>query len=175
MGRTQKRLLLLRHAKSSWDDPDLADHDRPLAPRGRRAAKSVAKHLRREGLAPNVVLCSSARRAQETLERIAPALGADPTALIEPELYSASASTLLERLRRLPEETGSAMLIGHNPAVQQLALSLAGRGSGRTAIEGKYPTAGLATISFAGNWSDLDVHGAELVDFVTPRALKQSP
>jgi phosphohistidine phosphatase len=174
MGQTQKRLFLFRHAKSSWDDPGLADHDRPLAPRGRRAAKSMVKHLRREGVAPEIVLCSSARRAQETLEGIAPALGDNVTVLIEPELYGASASGLLERLRRLPEDTGSAMLVGHNPAMQELALNLAGAGSGRAAIEGKYPTAALATLSFEGSWTELGVGAAELVDFVTPKALKRS-
>jgi phosphohistidine phosphatase len=166
-----KRLFLLRHAKSSWDDPELDDHDRPLAPRGRRAAKRMAEYLREEGVAPEVVLCSSARRAQETLERISPALDDGARVLIEPELYGASASELLERLRRLPEGTGSAMLVGHNPAVQDLALSLAGSGSGRAAIEGKYPTAALATLGFEGSWSELGAGAAELVGFVTPKAL----
>jgi phosphohistidine phosphatase len=166
-----KRLFLLRHAKSSWDDPRLADHDRPLAPRGRRAAKRIAQHLREERIAPDVVLCSSAGRAQETLERISPALGGDARVEIEPELYGASASELLARLRRLPEEAGSAMLVGHNPAVQELALSLAGSGFERATIEGKYPTAGLATLSFEGPWSELDMGAGELVSFVTPKAL----
>jgi phosphohistidine phosphatase len=175
MARAEKCLFLLRHAKSSWDDPELADHDRPLAPRGRRAAKAMAEHLRRERIAPSVVLCSSARRAQETLERIAPALGDDASVLIEPGLYPASASSLLERLRQLPEGTGSALLVGHNPAVQELALTLAGGGPRRAAMERKYPTAALATLGFEGSWSELDAGAAELVDFVTPKALKQSP
>jgi phosphohistidine phosphatase len=173
MARAEKRLFLLRHAKSSWDDPELADHDRPLAPRGRRAAKAMAEHLRRERIAPALVLCSSARRAQETLDRIAPALGADASVLIEAELYRASASDLLERLRRLPETTGSVMLVGHNPAVQELALTVASRGPGRAAIQGKYPTAGLAAFGFEGSWSELHAGAAELVGFVTPKALRQ--
>jgi phosphohistidine phosphatase len=134
----------------------------------------MAQHLSREGLAPAVVLCSSARRAQETLAGIGPALGAAAAVLIESELYPASASDLLKRLRRLPDETDSAMLIGHNPAMQELALSLARRGSERAAIEGKYPTAALATLGFDGSWSELDPGTAELVAFVTPKALKQS-
>jgi phosphohistidine phosphatase len=173
MARAEKRLFLLRHAKSSWDDPELADHDRPLAPRGRRAAKAMAKHLRRERIAPALVLCSSARRAQETLDRIAPALGADTRVVIEPELYRASANDLLERLRRLPETTDSAMLVGHNPAVQELALLLAGAGSGRAAIEGKYPTAALAAFGFEGSWSELHAGAADLIAFVTPKVLNQ--
>jgi phosphohistidine phosphatase len=70
-----KRLYLLRHAKSSWKDASLPDHDRPLAGRGRRAAKAIARHLRDQGIEPELVLCSSARRARETFERIEPALG----------------------------------------------------------------------------------------------------
>ena len=173
MAAPEKRLFLLRHAKSSWDDPQLADHDRPLAPRGRRAAKAMAEHMLRERVAPEIVLCSTARRAQETLERISPALG-DATVLIEAELYLGSARELLERLHQLPEATASAMLVGHNPAIQELALSLASPGSGRVAIEGKYPTAGLATLSSEGTWSALEVGAAELVSFVTPKDLKHS-
>ena len=173
MGQAEKRLFLLRHAKSSWDDPKLADHERPLAPRGRRAATVMATHLRQERVAPALVLCSSARRAQETLARLAPALRDDAQVLIEAELYPATASDLLERLRRLPETSGSAMLVGHNPAVQELALRLVGGGSGRAALEGKYPTAGLAALSFEGSWSELREGAAELISFVTPKALKQ--
>jgi phosphohistidine phosphatase len=133
----------------------------------------MAEHMRREGVAPEVVLCSTARRAQETLAQIAPALS-DASVLIEAELYLASAGELLERLHQLPEATASAMLIGHNPAMQELALSLASPVSGRAAIEGKYPTAGLAALSFEGSWSELEVGTAELVSFVTPKGLKPS-
>ena len=92
-----KRLLLLRHAKSSWDDPSLADHDRPLAPRGRKAAKRIGAHLRRENSSVALVLCSSATRARETLDLVAP-----PGEIrFEPELYGATAAELIERLRRV--------------------------------------------------------------------------
>jgi phosphohistidine phosphatase len=97
-----KRLLLLRHAKSSWDDPDLDDHDRPLAKRGRRASQTIAKHLSRESVTAELVLCSSAQRARETLERIAPALGDGVDVQIEPELYGASEDRLLERCEPSP-------------------------------------------------------------------------
>jgi phosphohistidine phosphatase len=159
---SEKHLFLLRHAKSSWDDPELADHDRPLAPRGQKASKAMGKYMRTEGIAPDLILCSSALRAQQTLELIA--LGDDDAkVLIEPELYGASASDLLERLRQLPDETTSAMLIGHNPAIQDLAH-----------IDGKYPTGALAVFSFDGPWSELAPGEAELVSFVTPKTLKQS-
>jgi phosphohistidine phosphatase len=166
-----KMLLLLRHAKSSWEHEDLPDHDRPLAPRGRKAAKRMAKHLRAEGISPSLVLCSSARRTRETLERIEP--GGDVR--VERELYGASASALLERVRRVPDETESVMLIGHNPAVQELALELAADGDRLADMERKFPTCALATLSVPGVWSQLDAGAAELVALMRPKDLRAKP
>ena len=167
--RAERRLLhIVRHAKSSWEDEPLADHDRPLAPRGRKAAKRLARHLRSEGILPSLVLCSSARRARETLERIGP----DGRLQIERELYGASDTELLERLRRVPEATDSVMLIGHNPAVRELTLRLAGSGARLADVERKFPTAALATLTWTGAWSELGPGSAELVAFVTPKELK---
>jgi phosphohistidine phosphatase len=162
-----KRLFLLRHAKSSWEDEDVPDHDRPLAPRGRKAAKRMAKHLRDEGISPSLVLCSSARRTRETLERLEP----DGDVRVERELYGASASELLERLRLVPDKTQSVMLIGHNPAVQELALELAADGDGLVDVERKFPTCALATLSLRGTWGELEAGAAELVAFVSPKDL----
>jgi phosphohistidine phosphatase len=164
-------LFLLRHAKSSWDDPDLEDHDRPLAPRGRRAAGLVADHLLREGIKPSLVLCSSARRTRETLERLAPALGEGVETSVERGLYAASERELLARLRKLPEELPSAMLIGHNPGIQRLALSLASGGGDLERLKRKYPTAALATLAIRGTWRELGPDGAELAAFVRPKDL----
>lgn len=167
-----KQLYLLRHAKSSWDDPALTDHDRPLAPRGRAATALLAAHLRRRGIAPALVLCSPAQRVAETLEGIAAALGEDVTIQTEQELYGASAADLLERLRRLGDAVPSAMLIGHNPAVQQLAVAL-GRGDEcLTAVERKYPTGALATFALDGEWPELAADTVELVEFVRPKDLR---
>src|SRR5919108_5777471 len=94
-------IYLLRHAKSSWDTGE-PDHERPLAPRGRRAAKAMRRHLRAQRIEPELVLCSTARRARETLERIEPALGGSDV-LVERELYGASRGELLERLRSVPD------------------------------------------------------------------------
>ena len=160
-----RMLFLLRHAKSSWDDPELRDHDRPLAPRGRRAAKLMAGHIRDEGIRPSLVLCSSAVRARQTLAGVAP----DGEVSVEQELYGASADDLLDRLRRVPDGVESVMLIGHNPAMQDLALTLAGGGAEQ--VERKFPTGALATLSFAGEWSELAPGGAELVAFVRPKQL----
>jgi phosphohistidine phosphatase len=168
-----KRLYLLRHAKSSWDDPTLADHDRPLAPRGRRAAKVMAEHLRREGIAPELVLCSPSRRTRQTLKRLAPGLGKNADVLIEPELYAASAAALLEVLHEVSDELESVMLIGHNPGIQDLALSLAGTGSEIPRLRGKFPTAALATLELSGTWRELAPGSAELVSFVKPKELSR--
>jgi phosphohistidine phosphatase len=163
-----KRLFLLRHAKSSWDDADLADRDRPLAPRGRRAVKVMAGHIRDEKISPSLVLCSPARRTRETLEGVAP--GGEVQ--IEDELYGASEADLLERLQRVPDEIDSVMLIGHNPAIQELALDLAAGGERRGDVENKFPTAALATLTVPDDWQELRPGSAELVAFVTPKELR---
>ena len=165
-----KRLYLLRHAKSSWEDPALADDDRPLAPRGHHTTKLMAEHLRRERIAPALVLCSPARRTRETLDGIAPALGEVPVR-VERELYTASDGDLLDRLRAVPDTVQSVMLIGHNPAIQALALRLARSGGELASIERKYPTGALATLAFKGSWRKLEADGAKLVGFVRPRDL----
>jgi phosphohistidine phosphatase len=163
-----KRVYLLRHAKSSWKHDELADRDRPLAGRGRRAAKAIAEHMRAQELKPELVLCSTARRARETLERIEPALGRAPVRL-EAELYGASARELLARLRRLPDVVGSVLVIGHNPAIHELALELAGPAP---ELAGKLPTAALATLAFDGwDWSELGPEATELVELTRPRDL----
>ena len=149
-----KRLYLLRHAKSSWDDPELADHERPLSARGRRAADAIGNYLREHGIEPELVLCSSAARTRETLERIG--LSGE----VERELYGASASELLARVRELPPSLGSVLLIGHNPGMHDVALALTGG-------PGKYPTGALATIELAG-WT---AGSGRMIDFVRPREL----
>jgi phosphohistidine phosphatase len=167
-----KRLYLLRHAKSSWKDTSLPDHDRPLAGRGRRAAKAIVGHLREQRIEPELVLCSTARRARETLELIEPAR-ATSAVRVEDDLYAASAGALLERLRSVPDTVESVMLIGHNPGLQQLALDLARPSPTVRELATKYPTAALATLAFrAASWQELDRDTAELVALVRPRDLK---
>jgi len=167
-----KTLRILRHAKSSWEDVGHGDHDRPLAPRGQRAAKKLAKHLRRQKLPAVTVLCSSATRARETLALIAPALGPHSKLLIEDGLYAASAEELLDRLRRVPEPAESVMVIGHNPGLQDLALTLAANGAKRSRAMEDFPTGALATLQIdVARWRDLGPGDAEIVDYVVPRDL----
>ena len=164
-----RTLYLLRHAKSSWDDPELPDRERPLAPRGRRDAKRIAKHLRRLKIEPELVLCSAAVRAQETLDLLRPKL-ARASVRVEEQLYGASSETLLARIRSVPGEVGSVLLIGHNPGLQDLALVLASSGAELERLEAKFPTAALAMLAIA-RWSNLNPGDAELVAYVVPRQL----
>jgi phosphohistidine phosphatase len=166
-----RSLYLLRHAKSSWDDPALADHERPLAPRGRRDGKLIAAHLRSKGIAPELVLCSSAARTQVTLESIRPALG-DAAVSVEDGLYGASAHELLGRLRAVPDEAASVLVIGHNPGLHELALALAAPGGERDRLREKFPTAALATLELPGDWASLAPGAATLAAYVVPKELR---
>jgi phosphohistidine phosphatase len=167
-----RRVYLLRHAKSSWKDSSLADRDRPLAGRGRRAAAAIADHLEAEGIRPDLVLCSPARRTRETLERLETALGDRVEVRFEEALYGASEIELLARLRALPPEVSSVMLIGHNPGLEDLALALASTGDGLARMREKYPTGALATIDLpADEWDAIEADTGELVAYVRPRDL----
>jgi phosphohistidine phosphatase len=170
---SSKRLFVLRHAKSSWDDPGLDDHERPLAPRGRHASEAIRAHLSATGVEPELVLCSSSRRTRETLDGI----GVGGEHLIEPDLYGASCQEVLDRLHRVPDEIESVMLVGHNPTLQALVLRLASSagdgpdGSNLEQVRHKFPTCALATLSFDGAWSELSPQSARLVAYVRPKAL----
>lgn len=168
-----KRVYLLRHAKSSWKDGSLADRDRPLAKRGKRGAKAMARHLEAEGIRPDLVLCSPARRTRETLELVERAFPDGIEATLDEALYGASESELLARLQALPEEVGSVMLIGHNPGLEELALALAAEGAELPRMSEKYPTAALATIDLrAKRWSTVRRGSGGLAGFVRPKDLE---
>jgi phosphohistidine phosphatase len=163
-----KRLYLLRHAKSSWSDPALADSKRPLAPRGRKAAEKMAKELRRREIRPKLVLCSSSQRTQETLELIASSLG-EPRVEVEEALYGAGSDALLARVRAVSDSVGAVLVVGHNPALQDLALRLAP--DSERLIE-KFPTCALAAFELdAESWEELGQTEARLAAYVVPREL----
>jgi phosphohistidine phosphatase len=167
-----RSLLLLRHAKSSRDDPSADDHDRPLDARGRRAAVLIGAFLAGHTPAPDLVLCSSARRTRETLEQLRPLLAREPQVEIERDLYLAGARKLLQRVTCAPDACRCVLLIGHNPGIEELARLLAGRARGgdRDRIPAKFPTATLAGFRLSGTWADVQDH-AQLEFFVRPKDL----
>ncbi len=167
-----RTLHLLRHAKSDWGDASLADHDRKLAPRGVDASGRVARHLKDQGVRPDLVLCSSARRTVETLRILA--LPDDVDVQVTEDLYGAAAAEILDLLRELDDAIASALVIGHNPGMHDLALWLAGDGepAAMTQLHTKFPTAALATLDLGATpWARLDPGGARLASLVLPRDL----
>jgi phosphohistidine phosphatase len=164
-------LYLLRHAKSSWDNPSLPDHDRPLARRGQRACATLTRHLRREHISPELVLCSSSIRTRDTLAGIERGFDRQADISIEERLYASSAEDLLARLQEVPDAVQSLMMIGHFPAIQELAVYLAVVGELRDAVTAKFPTAALATLRCTRSWKRLGPGSAELLAFVKPREL----
>ncbi|HEY7609417.1 MAG TPA: histidine phosphatase family protein [Alphaproteobacteria bacterium] len=169
-----RRILLLRHAKSAWDEPGLDDYERPLAPRGRRAAAVMGVYLRDEKLVPDLVLCSGARRAKETWEIAAHELPHPPEAEYDSALYLVAADRLLKRLRKLPAAVKSVLVVGHEGGVDTLARRLVGDGPAllRRRLGEKFPTAAMAAIAVAlDNWSGLAEKSGTLTRFAAPKDL----
>jgi phosphohistidine phosphatase len=179
-GRT---LLLMRHAKSAW--PDVPDRDRPLASRGRRDAPVMGRWLRAVGYIPDRVICSTALRARQTWQLARPALEADPEVIFEDHVYEASASHLLELVRRTSADVRTLLVVGHDPAVPDLARTLAAaaaetgthpaHAAGPTAAERmrpKFPTAAIAAFSFDPDWDQFGPEDVGLACYLTPRELR---
>jgi phosphohistidine phosphatase len=167
-------LSLLRHAKSSWDDPAQKDFDRPLAPRGIEAAPRMAAFMVQEKLAPDLILCSPAVRTRQTLELVLPKLGDAATVEYEDSFYLAAPSVLLARVRRVAAKVKHILIVGHDPGMHGLAVGLAAKGDPEllAAVAAKFPTAGLAVIGFRSNdWSKIGPGKGELVHFMTPKRL----
>ena len=167
-----KRLYIIRHAKSSWESPDQDDFDRPLAPRGRRAAPLMGQYMRSLGYRPSIALCSPARRAVDTWRHIDGALGCDTVEEICPELYHPDARKVLEIVRDTDDGHSSAIVVSHNPGVLTLALGLIGGGIKVANPFGKYPTAALTVLDFeADAWRDIRPGGGRLIGFTRPKEL----
>jgi len=179
----ERRLYVLRHAKSSWDNPAQEDHDRPLAPRGQRAVAALATYIANSEIRPQIVLCSSARRTRETLEGV----GVGGAHRIERRFFELGCGGMLDELRALPADTESAMVVGHNPTMQRLVLKLTGGSATHNAgpsqqlvgeqlveIERKFPTGALATLRFSCQWAELASGAAQLSEYVKPKALQFS-
>jgi phosphohistidine phosphatase len=133
----------------------------------------MAAHLAQKGIRPDLVLCSSARRARDTLAALTPRLGGDTEIRIEPELYTSDADDLLRRVRAVDPSLTTVLLIGHNPAIEDLATDLAAGGDGPalTQLHAKYPTGTLAILELDIDWRRLDTGTARLRDLVLPRLL----
>ena len=170
-----KTLTILRHAKSSWDDPVARDFDRPLNARGQRAAVTVGRHMCSEGLSFDHVVASPAVRIVETVEQVESGYGGALAPAWDRRIYLASASTLLDVVHELPAGADSALLIGHNPGLEDLVLMLVPDRSGdalRDSVEEKFPTAALAVITFdTADWGAIRSNAGTLIRFVRPRDL----
>lgn len=159
------RLILTRHAKSSWDDPAMANHDRPLNDRGRRSARELGDWMASRGYEPEEVLCSTATRTRETWERVAGApLEVRPILRLERGLYQAGPEKMLEILRSGTQPT--LMMIGHNPGIAELAALLPARAPANADFR-RYPTAATLVLDFQiDSWADLRLGDGSVLDFV---------
>jgi phosphohistidine phosphatase len=169
-----KVLTLLRHAKSGWDDPVARDFDRPLNKRGRRAAVTVGRAMRAEGMEFDAVIASPAVRVVETLQDVGDGYGRTLDPVQDPDLYLASPAVLLDRVQHMGDDVERLLVVGHNPGLEQLAMLLTGSDrSGRLAeLEAKYPTATLAVLEFdVAHWSEVSKSGGTLTRFIRPRDL----
>ncbi len=177
-----RTIYLLRHGKSSWKDLSLDDFDRPLAKRGRRAAVAIGRYMRHENIAPALILCSPAKRTRQTLDGVQEEMGATLPTRFERAIYMAEAAPLLRRLKGLSHSLPSAMIIGHNPGLEQLAALLIGDAGNegvndeeralRRIMAEKFPTGSLAVITAdAEQWHDLQAGHCRLARFVRARDL----
>jgi phosphohistidine phosphatase len=171
------RLLLLRHAKSDWSSAGTADHERQLNPRGREAAPAMGRYIVRERLMPSLVLCSSATRTRETCDLVTAEFPQHPPVHFERRLYEAAAETIIKVIAATANDVHTLLVIGHNPGLQLVALTLANRAHAklREKLREKYPTTGLAVIDFDANaWTDILPAGGALERFVSPRDISEA-
>ena len=169
-----RKLILLRHAKSSWKDASLDDHDRPLNARGKAAVPVMGKWLVECGYRPDVMLCSSSRRTCQTALLLGDAMAELPDPIVEGDLYHASPGTMLARLHRLPKTCRAAMIIGHQPGLSTFTRMLADGTEGRRCQRAyeHFPTAAAAVLAIdCDDWAELDYQKGRFVDFAKPREL----
>ena len=167
-----KRLTLLRHAKSTWDDPVARDFDRPLNRRGRKAARRIGEEMRALGLSFDAAIASPAVRVKETLAEVEQGFGRDLRVTFEQAVYLASPETLLDLIRAADDGAASLLLVGHNPGLESLAVDLTSGGPLRAQAAIKYPTATLAELSFdCPTWREIAPGRGRLDRFIRPRDL----
>lgn len=167
-------VYLFRHAKSSWTNPELADFDRPLAPRGERACEVMGEYFRLGDIHPGLVVCSAALRTRQTLDHVRPGLGESPVVRYDRGLYLAGPEAMLDRLHRTPDDVRRVMLIAHNPGMHMLAQLLVGDGAEDDLhrLSENLPTGALAILVYRGHsWKALEEGSCELHSLVVPRDL----
>ncbi|MEU9208042.1 histidine phosphatase family protein [Streptomyces sp. NPDC048415] len=170
-----RRLVVLRHAKSAWP-AGVPDHERPLAPRGRRDAPAAGRALAGADWLPDLALCSTALRARQTWELAAEQWSTPPPVRLEARLYGADVPELIEAVREVPEHVRTLLLIGHNPGLEELILELAGDGldDALEHVRTKFPTSAVAVLAWHGKeWDELAPGPALLTDMTVPRGKKR--
>jgi phosphohistidine phosphatase len=164
-----KHIVIVRHAKSSWGDPSIADRDRPLAKRGRKALPKLREHLAGLGVRVDLVICSPSRRTRETLDGIRDAFGPSAAVEFDDTVYEADVDELMEVLAAIDEGLDTVVLIGHNPGAADLVDFLAADPASGGAAVDRFPTAAVAVLSTTARWSDLQRGCASLESVWTPR------
>lgn len=169
-----KRLAVLRHAKSSWDDPNLDDLNRPLNDRGWNAARRLGRELKHRGMRFDLVLASTAARVRETIDGVQEKFDFNAPIQFEPQIYLATEEMLFSLVRTLPESVHRPLLVGHNPGLEQLLVDLTyddAKGL-RHRVTGKYPTGALAIVEFAAHrWADISAGSGQVVELIVPKTL----
>lgn len=166
-----KTLYLLRHAKSSWADTAVDDHDRPLQPKGERRAERQRDHMAESDIDVDLVLCSTALRARQTYDIVAPALG-EPEVQYRKDIYGAETQDVVKILNQIDEDQEHVLLVGHDPTLHLLVMELAMTASGdaKERVHRKFPTSGLATLTFGGaSWGSLGKGVGHLEAFYVPQ------
>jgi phosphohistidine phosphatase len=166
-----RRIALLRHAKADW--PQMADHERPLAERGRKDAPVVGEWIAAQGITPDLTLCSTAARTRETWKLVVSRLPHRPKTVYEERLYEAAPGELITVANEVSDEVRELLLIGHNPGIQGLAEALAGGAEGDAQARLKqrgFPTSAIAVLAFNGSWKSLEPGVARLVDYWAPHS-----
>ena len=169
-----KQLLLLRHAKSSWDDPALADFDRPLAPRGLKAAPRMGRELAKRDWLPDLALVSPALRTRETWRLVSAELPARVPVEFAEGLFEATAGDILAEVQQAMASAGCVLVLGHNPGLEDLARRLSGPRSDAGALrklDEKFPTGALARFVVDDGWADLAFGIARLTHCIRPKDL----
>jgi len=169
-----KQLSILRHAKSSQDDADMADFDRPLNDCGWKSARRIGRELKRRNIHFDLVLASPAARVRETVDGLREKLELDVEIRFESLLYLATVATLLKAVREVPDQSHSLLLVGHNPGLQQFILELTRRDrqGWRNRVAEKFPTSAFARIELlAPRWSEVSPCNGHIAEFIVPKQL----